>query len=92
MAIRMTFPWNMATFPPGGTSNTTAMFGLVTMTYTRKLTYGQINGIKGVLKLMKKLKVSKKLIDVTFNQTETTMGSPGMDTYRVRIRYKNDKD
>ena len=58
------------------------------MTYTRTLTYGQINGIKGLLRLMKRLRVSKKLVDVAFNQTG--MSQPGSaDTYRVRIRYND---
>ncbi len=84
MAVRIPNPVFWQIIPPGARI---VDAGLVTTTYTRKLPYGQINGIKGVLKLMKKLKVSKKLVDVAFNVTETTMGSPGMDTYRVRIRY-----
>lgn len=85
MAIRIFPPnfWNI--IPPGVHVIDT---GLITTTYTRKLTYGQINGIKGIMKLMKRLKVSKKLEDVRFNQTDT--GGPGSaDTYRVRIRYRD---
>lgn len=70
--------------PPGAKIIDT---GLITQTYTRKLDYGQIKSMKALLKLLKRLKVSKKLVDITFNQVETTMGSPGKDTYRVRIRY-----
>lgn len=77
----------MATFPPGG-SNYKVDTSLITNTYTRKLTYGQIKGIKALLKMMKRLKVSKKLVDVAVNEIETNMGSPGVKcTYRVRIRY-----
>ena len=83
MAIRTPFrPWHI--MPPGVNIIDT---GLITTTYTRKLTYGQINGIKGMMKLMKRLKVSKKLEDIRFNQTD--VGGPGnADTYRVRIRYR----
>lgn len=60
--------------------------GITTNTYTRALTYGQIKGIKGIFRMMKKLRVSKKLVDVVVNQTN--FGQPGhADTYRVRIRY-----
>jgi len=62
------------------------MGNLITEAYTRPLSYGQIRGIKGILKLMKNLQVSKGLVDVAFNQTNfATPGYP--DTYRVRIRY-----
>ncbi len=85
MAIRIPNNFRWATFPPRGM---TSDIGLITTTYTRKLTYGQIKGIKGLLKMMKRLKVSKKLVDVAVNEIESNMGSPGVKcTYRVRIRY-----
>lgn len=61
--------------------------GLVTETYQRTLTYGQIKGMKAMLKLLKRLNKKTKLVDLAVN--ETNYGSPGSaNTYRVRVRYK----
>ena len=69
----------------GGTSMNS--LGLVTETYLRTLTYGQIKGMKALLKLVKRLHPKTKLVDMAVNQTN--FGSPGSaDTYRVRMRYK----
>lgn len=88
MAVNKLFS-GLSTFPPGGISSGFQVnMGLKVETYSRSLTYGQINGIKGMLKILKRLKVSKKLVDVAFNETQSAMGSPGVkSTYRVRIRY-----
>jgi len=69
----------------GGTSMEAV--GLVTETFQRTLTYGQIKGMKALLKLVKRLHPKTKLVDMAINQTN--FGSPGSnDTYRVRLRYK----
>lgn len=69
----------------GGTSMNS--LGLVTETYQRTLTYGQIKGMKAMLKLLKRLNKKTKLVDLAVN--ETNYGSPGSaNTYRVRVRYK----
>jgi hypothetical protein len=65
---------------------------LETLTYQRTLTYGQIKGMKAMLKLVKRLNPQSKLHDMAVN--ETNYGQPGSaNTYRVRMRYKsNDQD
>jgi len=67
--------------------NSMEALGLVTETYQRTLTYGQIKGMKALLKLVKRLHPTTKLVDLALNQTN--FGSPGSnDTYRIRLRYK----
>ena len=62
---------------------------LETLKFERTLTYGQIKGIKALLRLVKRLHPQTKLIDVAVN--ETNYGQPGSaNTYRVRMRYKSD--
>lgn len=84
MAIRLPWPHNVTNIPGGNPMNS---LGLVTETYQRTLTYGQIKGMKALLKLVKRLNPRTKLVDMAVN--ETNYGSPGSgNTYRVRVRYK----
>lgn len=84
MAIRLHWPLNAINIPGGNSMKT---LGLVTEQYQRTLTYGQIKGMKALLKLVKRLNPKTKLVDLAVN--ETNYGQPGSaNTYRVRVRYR----
>lgn len=58
-------------------------------TFQRPRTYGQIGGTKALIRLIKKLKVAKDLVDIVYNQNSISVpGSP--DNYRVRLRWHDE--
>ena len=68
-------------------ANSMETLGLEVETYQRTLTYGQIKGMKALLKLVKRLHPKTKLVDMAINETD--FGQPGSgNTYRVRMRYR----
>lgn len=87
MAAQYPFP---GAFAPGAfimTTSPTVDLGLETVSFERTLTYGQIKGMKGLLRLVKKLNERTKFVDLAVN--ETNFGQPGSpNTYRVRMRYR----
>ena len=87
MAINKVFSGMNIRVPGGSGGFPMNSLGLVVETYQRTLTYGQISGMKALLKLVKRLHPKTKLVDMAINQTN--FGAPGSnDTYRVRLRYR----
>lgn len=58
--------------------------------YERRLSYGQVRGMKSLIKILKRLGVKHKIYDFVVNPYDSTGGPGQPDLARVRIRYEDD--
>lgn len=57
------------------------------LVFDRSLTYGQIKGIRSLLRLVKRLNAKSKLVDIDIRETD--YGQPGFPSrYKIHMSYR----